>query len=347
METLNAAVVGAGYWGPNLARNFRSHPAWRLDAVCDLDAGRAAAVAGPQTDVHIETSFERLLARPGLDAVAIATPAATHARLALAALEAGKHVLVEKPIASSVAEGEAMVAAADSAGLVLMVDHTFCYTQAVAYLRTAIADGVVGDLLYVDSSRINLGLISPDVNVVWDLAPHDLAILDHILPEGLTPASVQAVGADPLGTGKACIAHVALPLPGGAMAHIDVNWLAPSKIRRFVIGGTRRMIVWDDMNPVMRVQVHDRGVDVAYQPDDPAAEARLRIAYRSGDILVPALPEREALASMVGEFAAAISEGRPAATDGRAGVRVLRVLAAVDEAMATGRSVPVAEKALR
>lgn len=347
MRTLNAAVVGAGYWGPNLARNLRMHADWRLDAVCDLDGERAARVAGPQTDVAIETSFERLLERPGLDAVVIATPPATHARLALAALAAGKHVLVEKPIASSVADGEAMVAAADAAGLVLMVDHTFCYTSAVGYLRDAIAEGLVGDLLYVDSSRINLGLISPDVNVVWDLAPHDLSILDHILPEGLTPPSVQAVGADPLGTGKACLAHIALPLPRGGMAHIDVNWLSPSKIRRFVVGGTSRMIVWDDMNPAMRIQVHDRGVDVAYLPDDPAAEARLRIAYRSGDILVPALPEREALAAMVGEFASAIRDGRPPLTDGRAGLRVLRTLTAVDEAMATGNSVRLGEGALR
>ena len=346
MPTLNAAVVGAGYWGPNLARNLRSHPDWRLDAVCDLDHERASRVAGSQTGVDVETSFERLLERPGLDAVLIATPPHTHARLALAALAAGKHVLVEKPIASSVADGEAMVAAADAAGLVLMVDHTFCYTPAVEYLRDSIARGLIGDVLYIESSRINLGLISPDVNVVWDLAPHDLSILDHILPDGLTPPSVLAVGADPLGTGKACIAHIAMPLPRGGMAHIDVNWLSPSKIRRFVVGGTQRMIVWDDTNPVMRVQVHDRGVDVAFPPDDPRAEARLRISYRSGDVLVPALPEREALSCMVGEFAAAIREGRAPATDGRAGLRVLRTLEAVDLAMATGDSVRLGEQVL-
>lgn len=341
MAQLNVAVVGAGYWGPNLARNFRAHPDWNLRAICDLDAARAARLAGNDGSTDVVTSFEALLARDDIDAVAIATPPATHAPLALAAFETGRHVLVEKPLATSVALGEAMVAAADAAGCVLMVDHTFCYTPAVEYLRGAIADGTVGDVLYIDSQRVNLGLISPDVNVVWDLAPHDLSILDRILPGGLVPDHVEAIGADPLGTGKACLAHVVVPLPAGGLVHLEVNWLSPSKLRRFVVGGSRRMLVWDDMNPAMRVQVHDRGVDIGTPAPDKDTERQLRIAYRSGDILVPGLAEGEALRGVVGEFAASIRERRAPLTDGHAGLRVLRVLEAADTALMTGARAPI------
>lgn len=189
---LGVAVVGAGYWGPNLVRNFRASDRWDLVAVCDTDAVRAAKVIGQRSTIEIETSFERLLQREDLDAVAIATPAATHAALVTAALQAGKHVLVEKPLAHSADEARAMLEAARQADRVLMVDHTYCYTPAVRYIRDAIAEGVLGDLLYVDSVRINLGLIQPDVNVFWDLAPHDLSILDVVLPQGLRPDRVLA-----------------------------------------------------------------------------------------------------------------------------------------------------------
>ena len=179
------AVIGAGYWGPNLIRNFRANPAWDLVAVCDLDEARARKVVGARSTVDIETSVERLLARDDIDAVAIATPAKTHAPLALAAFQAGKHVLVEKPLADNAETAAVMVSAAEAAGKVLMIDHTFCYTPAVQYIRDTIASGELGDVLYIDSTRINLGLVQPDVDVFWDLAPHDLSILDFILPGGL------------------------------------------------------------------------------------------------------------------------------------------------------------------
>ena len=339
-DRLTVAVVGAGYWGPNLARNFRSSSVWDLAAVCDVDAERARRVVGARSSVEVETSFERLLARPDLDAVAIATPARTHFPLVMAALEAGKHVLVEKPLADTVAAGEQMVAAAERAGRVLMIDHTFCYTSEVSLMRDVIGDGTLGEVLYVDSVRINLGLISPDVNVFWDLAPHDLSILDFVLPGGLPSGQVLATGADPLGTGKECVGFATLPLAGGGIAHVHVNWLSPTKIRQFVVGGSRRTLVWDDLNPMQRVSIFDRGVEVLGRPDDLAERSQVSVSYRLGDITVPALKEKEALSSMVEEFAAAIVDGRAPVTDGRAGLRVLRVLDAFDRSLAAGGPVP-------
>src|SRR4051794_34671817 len=335
------AVIGAGYWGPNLVRNFRGSPDWDLVAVCDLDEARARKVVGPRTMVDIETSVERLLARDDVDAVAIATPAKTHASLALTAFAAGKHVVVEKPIAQTTEEAAAMVRAADEAGLTLMVDHTYCYTPAVQYIHDTIRRGVLGHILYVDSIRINLGLIQPDIDVFWDLAPHDLSILDYILPGGLLPEEVSATGADPLHAGKACVGYVTMPLATGGTAHVNVNWMSPTKIRQMVIGGSHRNLVWDDLNPQQRVAIHDRGIDLATQGTRDADQRRAAaISYRLGDITVPALPEKEALSSMVTEFASAIREQRPPRTDGRAGLRVLSVLEAISESL-VARGKPV------
>lgn len=333
---LRVAVVGAGYWGPNLVRNFRSAPDWDLVAVCDLDEARARKVVGPRSTVEVETSLQRLLARDDIDAVAIATPARTHAPIALSAIAAGKHVVVEKPLADTPEAAQTMVRAADDAGKVLMIDHTYCYTPAVQYIQQAIATGMLGDLLYIDSVRINLGLVQPDVDVFWDLAPHDLSILDFILPGGLSPRSVSATGSDPLGAGKACVGYVTMPLTSGGIAHVNVNWLSPTKIRQMVIGGSRRTLIWDDLNPQQRVAVFDRGVDLATQRADADQREVATISYRLGDITVPALPEKEALSSMVAEFAAAIREGRAPRTDGLAGLRVLSVLHAVSRSLADG-----------
>lgn len=335
------AVIGAGYWGPNLVRNFRSSPEWDLVAVCDLDIARARKVIGPRSTVEVETSVETLLARKDLDAVAIATPAKTHAPLALMAFAAGKHVVVEKPIAQTSADAAAMIQAADRAGLTLMVDHTYCYTPAVQYIHETVGRGVLGHILYVDSIRINLGLIQPDTDVFWDLAPHDLSILDYVLPGGLVPEEVSATGADPLHAGKACVGYVTMPLANGGTAHVNVNWMSPTKIRQMVIGGSHRTLVWDDLNPQQRVAIHDRGIDLAIQGTSDADQRRAAaISYRLGDITVPALPEKEALSSMVTEFAAAIREQRPGRTDGRAGLRVLSVLEAISASLA-GHGMPV------
>ena len=341
--SLRVAVVGAGYWGPNLVRNFRSSPDWDLVAVCDLDAARAAKAIGARSTVQVETSLEALLARDDLDAVAIATPARTHKAIALAALEAGKHVLVEKPLAPSHAEALEMTAAAQERGLTLMCDHTYCYTPVVQEIADIIARDELGDILFVDSVRINLGLVQPDVDVLWDLAPHDLSILDYILPGGLVPQGVAAHGADPIGAGRACVGYLTMPLATGAIVHVHVNWLSRTKIRQMVIGGSRRTLVWDDLDPQQRLSVYDRGVDLTAGGADLPERREMSISYRIGDMHAPSLPEREALGQMVAEFAAAIREGRAPRTDGGAGLRVLSVLEAASESLAAdGLLVPVA-----
>jgi predicted dehydrogenase len=329
------AVIGAGYWGPNLVRNFQASPEWDLVAVCDLDEAKARKVIGSRSTVEVETSLDRLLTRGDIEAVAVATPARTHSPIALAALAAGKHVLVEKPLADTYEVGKQMVDAAAEQDLVLMTDHTFCYTPVVSEIARLIGDGTLGDLLFIDSVRINLGLIQPDVNVFWDLAPHDLSILDYVLPGGLRPLSVGAHGADPLQSGKECVGYLTMPLPGGAIAHVHVNWLSPTKIRQMVIGGTRRTLVWDDLNPQQRLAIYDRGVDFAGGSFDASQRSQAAVSYRLGDMHAPALPEREALANVATEFAAAISEKRPARTDGGSGLRVLEVLEATNRSLAS------------
>jgi predicted dehydrogenase len=334
-ERLNVAVVGAGYWGPNLARNFRGSSEWDLATICDLDLTRAQRVADGVGGVPVTSSLEAVLADPAIDAIAVATPARTHHPIVMAALDAGKHVVVEKPLADERERGAEMVARAEEKGLVLMTDHTFCYTPAVLKIRELIAAGDLGDILFVDSVRINLGLIQPDVDVFWDLAPHDLSIIDFVLPNGLDASTVAAHGADPLGTGKSCVGYLTMPLSNGAIAHIHVNWLSPTKIRQMVIGGTKRTLVWDDLNPQQRISVYDRGIDIAEQSKATTTDARAaNISYRLGDTWAPALPEAEALANMAHEFAAAIQEKRSPRTDGASGLRVLSILEAASGSLA-------------
>jgi predicted dehydrogenase len=326
---IGLAVIGAGYWGPNLVRNAMATSALDLRWLCDLDEDRARTVLGPYSTVRTTDSFETVLEDPGVHAVAIATPAATHFPLAMEALDAGKHVLVEKPLTSSFSDGEKLVQAAEDRELVLMCDHTYCYTPAVQELRRLVRGGEVGEVQFVDSVRINLGLVQPDVDVLWDLAPHDLSILDYLLPDGVSVVAVAAHGADPIGHGMACVGYLTLRLSTGALAHVHVNWLSPIKIRTMVIGGSQRTVVWDDLNPSQRLSVYNRGVDrKAPEELDPDDRKQMRVSYRTGDMVAPALREHEALRVMLGEFASAILEGRPAATDGRAGLRVMTVLAA-------------------
>ena len=329
MPPVGLAVIGAGYWGPNLVRTALATPAIRLEWLCDLQIERAKATLGPYTAVQATASYDTVLTDPEVTAVAIATPAATHFDLVRAALEAGKHVLVEKPLTPSVAEGQKLAALARRCGLVLMCDHTYCYTPAVQRIRELIRGGQIGEIQFVDSVRINLGLVQPDVDVLWDLAPHDLSILDFVLPEDVKPIAVAAHAGDPIGAGRACLAYLSVWLSNGALAHVHVNWLSPTKIRTTVFGGSRRTIVWDDTNPTARLAVHDRGVDRLEAGNMPQDERRQAlISYRTGDTLVPALREREALMSVMAEFSAAINEGRSPLTDAEAGVRVLTLLEA-------------------
>jgi predicted dehydrogenase len=343
VSPIGLGVIGAGYWGPNLVRTALATPALQLEWLCDLDERRARTVLGRYSTVKAATSYEEVLSDPRVSAVAIATPAATHFEMVNAALSAGKHVLVEKPLTATSAEAEKLTALAERTGLTLMCDHTYCYTPAVRKVRQLIRGGEIGDLQFVDSIRINLGLIQPDVDVLWDLAPHDLSILDFVLPDGVRPISVAAQTSDPIDAGRACIAYLSIRLSTDCLAHAHVNWLSPTKIRTTVFGGSRRTVVWDDMNPSARLMIHDRGVDrLTGSSVTPAERHQALVSYRTGDALIPALPEREALLSVMSEFAEAITEQRPPLTDARFGLRVLRLLeAASQSAERGGMQIPV------
>ena len=336
-EPIGVAVVGAGYWGPNLVRNFQTSADFRLRWLCDLDVHRARRVLGDYSTVRATDDLAHVLADDTVHAVAIATPAGTHLDVAMAALRAGKHVLVEKPLAASFEQGRELVAEAERRGLSLMCDHTYCYTPAVLRIRELLHAGELGELQYLDSVRINLGLVQRDIDVMWDLAPHDLSILDFILPPGVTPVAVSAHGADGIGAGRACVAYLTLQLSTGAIAHVHVNWLSPVKIRTTIIGGSKRTLVWDDLNPSQRLSIFDRGVDVAAAGELGDEQRReMLVSYRSGDMVAPALAEREALRTMVEEYARSIRSGTPALTDGRAGLRVIAILEAASRSLADG-----------
>lgn len=342
-QRIGLAVIGAGYWGPNLARNAQATAGMKLEYVCDVDVARARRVVGDYSTVQVVGSYEDVLADPAVSAVAIATPAASHYELAMAALAAGKHVLVEKPLAPTFAEGLELVDAADRHGRILMLDHTYCYTQAVQYLRGLIRDGELGDLQYLDSVRINLGLVQRDVDVLWDLAPHDLSIFQSIVPDDVVPVAVAAHGSDPVGAGRACIAHLTLKLSNGVLAHVHVNWLSPTKIRKMIIGGSARTVVWDDLSPFQRLSVYDRGVECV-DPENLGVDGRAAtlVSYRTGDMVAPAIQDKEALGAVMAEFVDAINQDRPPLTDGRSGLQVLAVLEAASASLAGGGAlVPV------
>ena len=345
-EPIGVAVVGAGYWGPNLIRNLGNHPGFELRAVCDLDVDRARRAVGRYSTVHVTDDLESVVDDPAIGAVAIATPPSTHLPVALACLQNGKHVLIEKPLAPSTADARKLVEEAEARDLVLMCDHTFCYTPSVQRIRELIRSGVIGDVQYVDSVRINLGLIQPDINVFWDLAPHDLSILDFILPEDRRPVMVAAQGADPISAGKACVGYLTLPLAGGAIAHAHVNWLSPTKIRTTIVGGTERMLVWDDTQTSQKLTMFDSGVDLRADHQSAATRQQALISYRVGDIVSPALPAVEALHNVASEFEASIREHRAPLTDGHAGLRVLEILERADDSLASGGvAVPVSQDA--
>jgi predicted dehydrogenase len=336
LDPIGFGVIGAGYWGPNLVRNIQGYPGSDLRVVCDVDMDRASHAVGPRSTIHVTDVVEDVLSDPAIEAIAIATPVSTHVDLALSCLEAGKHVLVEKPLALSVAEGEKLVAAAADANRVLMCDHTYCFTPAVRRIRELTHAGVLGEIQYFDSVRINLGLVRGDIDVFWDLAPHDLSILDFVLPEGSRPVAVSAHGADPLNAGHACIGYLTLPLSNGGIAHVHVNWLSPTKVRTTIVGGSKRSVLWDDVNPAQRLSLYDKGVDLNGSAHDRDVRREALVSYRSGDMIAPALPEEEALSGAIEEFVASIVEGRSPITDGSSGLRVLRTLEAAGRSLELG-----------
>jgi predicted dehydrogenase len=321
---IGIAVVGYGYWGPNIVRNFGELEDARVVLCCDQDPSRLRRLRTRHPSIATTTDFADVLRHPGVDAVALATPVGTHYDFARCALEHGKHVLVEKPLATRVADAEHLVELAAKRDLTLMVNHTFIYTGAVRAMKAMVDAGELGDLYYFDSVRINLGLVQRDVNVLWDLAPHDIAILEHLVAE--PPVSVCANGACHLGAGLENIAYLTVYFRSGLIAHFHNNWLAPVKIRTVLLGGSRKMVVYDDLQTSEKVKVYDRGVEMPGLED----QHRARIAYRLGDMYAPRLDETEALRNAAAEFTAAIAAGRRPLTDGVSGLNVVRILEAAE-----------------
>ncbi len=326
---IRVGVIGYGYWGPNLVRNFFDCPnKFEVVAVSDKLPERLDLIKARYPSVRVATDPEQLIRDPGIDAIAIATPVSTHFDLANRAMRAGKHVLVEKPMTNTVAEAEELVELARSRNLTLMVDHTFVYTGAVRKMRALVEKAELGDLYYYDSVRVNLGLFQHDVDVIWDLAVHDLAIMDYVI--GQQPCAVSATGLCHIPGRSEDIAYVTMFFESSFIAHIHVNWLAPVKVRRTMIGGSRKMVVYDDVEPSEKIKVYDKGVTVAAREEDMY---KLMISYRSGDMWAPQLDNAEALRAEIFEFAAAIEQNRQPLTGGEAGLSVVRTLEAATKSM--------------
>ena len=325
---IGVAVVGCGYWGPNVVRNLTGLVGAEARVICDLDPTRLEPLQRRYPTLRATTDHREALADPGVDAVVVCTPVATHFEIARAALEAGKHVLVEKPLADSVRGAEALVALAQRRGLVLQVDHTFVYNPAVQKIRAILDSGELGELLYVDCVRINLGLFQSDVNVLWDLAPHDLSVVCYLVDR--RPRWVSAVGAAHLGRFESQ-AYLTLKYDDSLIAHLHVNWLAPVKIRSTLIGGSKRMIVYDDLAPSEKIRIYDKGVVLN---GDRGTRDRALVDYRIGDMFAPYVDKAEPLARVCAGFLGAIETGRPGLTDGRAGLEVVRILEAAQLSLA-------------
>lgn len=333
-RSVRVGVIGCGYWGPNLVRNFARHPHSEILAVCDTRYERASRVGAEYRIPTITDRADELTKAPDLDLVVIATPSFTHFDLARQAIEAGKHVLVMKPITTRADQAEELCALADRQGVVLAVDHTFVFTSAVQRMRELIQSGEVGELYYFDSVRINLGLIQTDINVIWDLAPHDVSIMDYLI--GHEPVSVSAVGAAHGGSPTENIAYVTVRYAGALLGHVHVNWLAPAKVRRTIVGGSKRMLIYDDMEPSEKLKVYDKGFSVSSSAE---SEYQLMISYRSGDMHAPQLGNREALAVEADNIVRAIQGKEAPVVDGRAGWRVVRILEAAQRSIASGGAV--------
>jgi len=339
-QAFGVAVIGYGYWGPNLVRNFANTEAARVVSVSDLDPQKLAVVKRRHVDVGVTTEFRELLGDSRIDAIAIATPVHTHYELALAALVAGKHVLIEKPLAQTSEQARYLIEEAARRNLILMVDHTFLYTPAVQKIRELIRDGVLGDIYYYNGIRASLGLFQNDVNVVWDLAVHDISIIQYIFDED--PVTVSATAASHVPGSPENMAQITLFFRSSCVAQISVNWLSPVKVRQTFIGGSRRMIMYDDLEPTEKIKVYDKGITVNGSPEKAH---QLRIGYRAGDMWAPHLPAKEALQTEAEHFVDCIRRAASPITSGLTGLRVVEILEAASASIAAqGSPVNIAHK---
>lgn len=326
---IGVGIVGYGYWGPNLVRNFANNASASVVGVSDLDPGKLAAIQRLYPGTTTTQRYDDLLSNPDIDAIAIATPVHSHYELALAALRAGKHVLVEKPLASSADLVRRLIDEADQRGLTLMVDHTFLYTPAVQKIRELMLRDELGEVYYYDSTRSSLGLFQSDVNVIWDLAVHDISIIQYILDED--PVAVSATGSCHVAGSPENMAHITLFFQSRCVAHVSVNWLSPIKVRQTFVGGSKKMIVYDDLEPTEKIKVYDKGITLNGSSENAH---QFRIGYRAGDMWAPHISAKEALQSEVEHFIDCVRNGTPPVSDGLSGLRVIEVLEAASRSIA-------------
>ncbi len=325
-DVIRMGVIGYGYWGPNIVRNFHGQEQSRVVAVCDKSAKSLKRIRQAYPEMPVTENCADLLTATDIDAVAVVTPVWTHYELAKAALQNGKHVFVEKPFTCTAAQGEELIELAERKNLKIMVDHTFLFTGAVRKIRQLIDEGTLGDLYYYDSTRVNLGLFQHDVNVIWDLAPHDLSIMDYLIKE--KPEAVVATGETHL-NGVADIAFLTLYYPNNMIGHINVNWLSPVKVRTTLIGGEKKMLVWNDLEADEKIKMYDKGVEVTSGED---VYQRL-VSYRTGDMWAPKVEQVEALKLEAAYFVDCILNSKTPFNDGAAGLHIVKILEASDKSL--------------
>src|SRR5271157_574438 len=323
---IKVGVIGYGYWGPNVVRNLRGLDLAQVVSICDRSSGALRRAKQVYPDVTVTTDPHELLGSSAIDAVAVITPVWTHFELAKAALSNGKHVFVEKPLTSTAAQAEELIELAEKNHLQMMVDHTFLFTGAVRKIRQLLDEDALGKLYYYDSMRVNLGLFQHDVDVIWDLAPHDLAIVDHLI--GGTPDAIVATGQAHF-SGLPDVAFLTLYFPGNVIAHINVNWLSPVKVRTTLIGGEKKMLVWNDLEADEKLKIYDKGVQMTSRE----GVYELLVSYRTGDMWAPKVEPTEALRLELEYFVKCIQNGQTPFNDGLAGLRVVRMLEAAEASL--------------
>jgi predicted dehydrogenase len=324
---IRIGVIGYGYWGPNIVRNFHTHEKSEVVLVCDKSTKCQERLRKAHPSISFTMDANDILKSPDIDLVAVVTPVWTHYELAKAALENGKHIFVEKPFTCSTRQAEELIELADRKNLKIMVDHTFLFTGAVKKIRQMVDEGALGDLYYYDSLRVNLGLFQHDVNVIWDLAPHDLSIMDHVIKE--KAEAVVATGEKHL-NGVEDIAFITVYFPKRIIAHINVNWLSPVKVRTTLIGGEKKMLVWNDLEADEKIKIYDKGVSMSTNPSNLH---QLLVSYRSGDMWAPQVEQIEALRAETGYFLKCIEENKTPFNDGINGLRVVRLLEAAEKSV--------------
>lgn len=324
---MNIGVVGYGYWGPNIVRNFKAVAGADVKVICDRDKQSLGKAKISYPDVDIENDYLKVTQSPDIDAVAVITPVSTHYEITKSALENGKHVFVEKPFTANVKDAVELIELAEQKNLIIMVDHTFLFTGAVRKIKELVDSRVLGNIYYYDSTRVNLGLFQHDINVIWDLAPHDLSIMDYVLDS--KPVAISANGIDHLENNLENIAYLTVYFQENIIAHFNLNWLSPVKIRSTLIGGDKKMLTWNDLEADEKIKIYDKGVDV----ENTQGIHNLLVSYRSGDMFSPRIETTEALKVEAQYFVDCVNKGEKPFNDGIAGLEVVKMLEASDKSL--------------